>query len=286
MTRRLLPFTKFHGCENDYLILDADKTTLGGVDLGVLSRSMSSRHTGVGADGIIVVHRTDSQRARMAMFNADGSRGLLCGNGLRCVVKYLADDSGGKVRSVVVESDVGLHACTVSEWSDRWASVTVELGAAVWNRAAIPFVGDSRAARDEVTVEVRGEKVMGTPVSVGNPHCVFFLERSVAQFPLQELAVAVRREGCFPDGVNVEVAQVGDRGIEVRTWERGSGETRACGSGACAVAAVAHRAGLAGRAVKVHLRGGTLDIELGEPIRMTGRAERVFDGTWNLTRSD
>jgi len=270
------PFTKVHGCQNDFVLVDARRGLPG--DLPAFARAVCPRRTGIGADGVLAVEPADGHDGRMTVYNADGSRPEMCGNGVRCVAAFLVRSGQAVGPSVRVLTDAGSVACEVSPGGEVEAVLAVPRFAG----ANLPPGGrDGAPAR--VRFEGPGGRVReGTALSMGNPHCVVALApgEDLADFPLAALAEAVDRTAAFPEGVNVEVCQVvGPGELRVRVRERGVGETRACGTGACAAAVALLPAGVAAR---VHLPGGTLGIGWEGPgagVRMRGPVEIVFEGT-------
>ena len=214
-------FTKMQGLGNDYLYVFGEVPD----NVAELSRKLSDRHFGAGSDGMIYISRSSAADFRMRIFNADGSEAAMCGNGIRCVGKYVYDKGYTDRTSLTVETMSGIRTLEMQVRNGRVRSVTVGMGAAE--------VGD------ELSVEADGRTVTGTPVSVGNPHFVIFVD-DIDEAPLYELGPLIEKHEAFPSGINVEFVQVlaGDR-IRMRVWERGSGVTMACGTGACASAAAA-----------------------------------------------
>ncbi len=260
-------FTKMEGLGNDYVYLDCTKD--GPSDLPGLARRMSQRHFGVGSDGLIGIFPSKIADFRMAMFNADGSAGRMCGNGIRCVGKFVYDKGLTDKRELAIETLSGVKLIHLSVVEGKVTAATVDMGA--------PRLSPPR------TVSVGGEAISGFPADVGNPHFVTFVD-DVKGYDLPHLAPLAAPNPDFPEGVNVEIAEVlaPDR-VLMRVWERGSGETLACGTGACAVACVCADRGLTGREVAVLLPGGELQIRLDETdghIYMTGPARTVFEGEW------
>ncbi len=266
-----MKFTKMHGCGNDYVYVDARRETVRSP--GALARAVSDRHAGVGADGLILI--TPSRRAdfRMVMFNADGSRGEMCGNGVRCVGKYVYDRGLTRRKDLSIETGAGLVSLVLHVRRGKVDRVTVDMGPP----RPVPRAFHVRAdgARTVLREKVLGRKC--SVVSMGNPHCVILVD-SVERAPVPELGPAIERHPDFPSRINVEFVEVlSPRHVRQRTWERGSGETLACGTGACAVAAA-----LGARSLRVDLRGGTLRIETARDGRLllTGPAVEVFRGEW------
>lgn len=284
---RSIPFIKMHGCGNDYVYLDGftEQLTVNPVEF---SRRVSCRHTGIGSDGLILMlpPTQPETHARMRMFNSDGSEGSMCGNAVRCVAmwlyqQHLAPDSmrisiGDRlVTALIDESDPGRH----------FASVTVDMGPP----APVNLTGPS--LENGVVRLVNAELSSGSQfalacVSMGNPHAVAFVD-SLDLLPVESIGPALESHPLFPDRTNVEFVQIVDHSaVRVRVWERGSGETMACGSGACAVAATAFQLGYFPRNLKiqVHMRGGSLWIQQDQHLHllMTGPAVESFRGTIRL----
>jgi diaminopimelate epimerase len=279
-------FTKMHGAGNDYIYVDcfAEREPN---DIPELARRMSDRRFGVGADGLILICPSDRADAEMRMFNADGSPAEMCGNGIRCVAKYLYDhglsrrdrlaiESGGQVRNL----DLTVQRGVVTE-------VRVDMGEPILTPQRIPTTLRSPAGPKEpvagVPIAVAGREFRVTTVSMGNPHCVTYVDEPNDDWVLG-IGPKLEVDAHFPNRVNCEFVRVIGRGeVEQRTWERGSGETFACGSGACAVGVAGVLTGRTDRNVLVHLRGGDLSIEWNEEdnhVYLTGPAVEVFGGEW------
>lgn len=271
-------FTKMQGCGNDYIYIDCFSQNV--ADPAALSRRLSQPHFGIGADGVILILPSEVADAKMRIFNADGSEGKMCGNGVRCVGKYLYDSGRAVGDTVTVETLSGLKTLKLSISEGRVRSVTVDMGPALLAPAAVP-------------VRLEGEAVIGRPVqigadlyeitcvSMGNPHCVVFCE-DPDTLDIAAIAADFAATGLFPEGVNIEFVRLrGENRLSMRVLERGSGETLACGTGACASAVAALRRGFCrpGAPVAVQLRGGTLSVEETDGrVWMTGPAETVFTG--------
>jgi diaminopimelate epimerase len=274
-----LSFTKMQGCGNDYLYFDCFEQAL--PDPAALARRLSDRHFGVGGDGIITIGPSDVADAQMRIFNADGSEGRMCGNGIRCVGKYLYD--AGRVRQsrLSVETLSGVKTLDLHLEDGKVCAVTVDMGPYGLAPGCIPvnLPGDSVVGR---AVDVAGGSYILTCVSMGNPHCVVFVP-DVTTVPLEDVGPRFEHSPLFPERVNTEFVQVlGPQELRMRVWERGSGETWACGTGACAaaVAAVLNGHCQDNQPIVVHLVGGDLTIVVTpDTVRMTGEAVRVFDGT-------
>ena len=275
-----LHFTKMHGAGNDYIYfncLDAELSDPAGVAL-----ALSPRRTAVGADGIVMICKSSVADAKMRMFNADGSEGKMCGNAIRCVARYLSERVGGYPDELTVETLSGIKRLKINRAEDgSFASVSVEMGRAILEGRSIPVDSDGLIRDYPLTV---GRKTWAiTAVSMGNPHAVTFVS-DTSRLNLEKIGPQFENHPFFPDRVNTEfVTTKSDDEIQMRVWERGSGETFACGTGACASVVAAC---LTGRCkfdapVTVHLRGGDLTVECRSDLtlKMTGGAEFVFDGT-------
>lgn len=276
-----LRFTKMHGLGNDYVYVDLFDQALPG-DPGPLAVSMSDRHLGVGSDGLILIGPSDRADARMRMFNLDGSEGEMCGNGIRCVAKYVYDHGIARKDRVTIETGRGVLTLDLEVEGGEASRVRVDMGTPILRSADIPTTlpGDPPV---DVPVEVGGLELRQTAVSMGNPHAVAFVD-DVAAFPLEAIGPKWERHPAYPRRVNVHVVQViGPGEVRMRTWERGSGITQACGTGACAVCVAGVLTGRTGRKVVAHLPGGALELEWPSddaPVFMTGPATEVFSGEW------
>lgn len=289
-----ISFTKMHGLGNDYVYVDCFRQSLEGVDVPELARKVSDRHTGIGADGLILIRRpTDGAAAdvRMEMYNADGSGSEMCGNGIRCVAKYavdhgLAASRHGTETGIRIQTVGGVRSVTATLRNGLVQAVRVDMGEPILSPGDIPVkVDGDRCIRAALPVGDRTLRM--TCVSTGNPHAVVFAD-AFDRLDVRELGPAVERHALFPNRVNLHVAVVHSRGeVSMRTWERGSGVTMACGSGACAVLVAGVLEDRLDRKAKLHLPGGDLDIEWGEgsgerlgAVLMTGPAVEVFTGEW------
>ncbi len=284
-----MKFTKMHGAGNDYIFIDARTID---ADWPALARSMSDRHFGIGGDGIILVLPSDTADLKMRMFNADGSEGEMCGNGIRCFTK-LAIERGIAEKGVSrlsVETLAGVRTVVPVLEGDRVVRATVAMGMPRLEPDEVPVSLDSargeRVGKAVVNypVEVGSTDLKLSFVSMGNPHAVAFVEQPVGGFPLHLIGPQMERLAMFPRRVNFEVANLeGDGRIRARVWERGSGETMACGTGACAVAVAARLLGLSDGDLDIMLPGGTLKISWdGEgEVYLEGDAVEVFEGEWS-----
>nr|WP_281693016.1 diaminopimelate epimerase [Agathobaculum desmolans] len=279
-----MSFTKMHGCGNSYIYFNCFEQPV--PDPGPLSVRLSEPHFGIGGDGIILISPSDKADAQMRIFNADGSEGKMCGNGIRCVGKYLYDNGMvGDRTTITVDTLSGVKTLVLTAENGKMLSARVDMGPAILTPHDIPVL-------------LAGDTVIGAPlvidervyhitcVSMGNPHCVIFLNEDIETLDLERLGPKFEHNTLFPERVNTEfVNTLPDGSLKMRVWERGSGETWACGTGACAVGVAAV---LTGRAEKnqditVHLRGGDLTVRYTEAtVFMTGAATTVFKGEIEL----
>lgn len=273
-----MKFVKMHGLGNDFMVVDCLDAAPPEESLGDLARRLCDRHFGVGADGILLALPSQEADFRMRLINADGSEAEHCGNGIRCIAKYLFDHGRTRETRITVET---VGRCNVLELNVREGkaeTVRVDMGEPRFERAALPMTGPETAEAIEEPLEVGGRTLRFTCVSMGNPHAVTFVE-DVEQFPFRELGPLVERHPVFPRRTNTEFIQVlAPDELKMRVWERGAGETLACGTGACASLVAAARTGRSGRRAVVHLAGGDLLIEWNEDnhVYMTGPAVEVF----------
>jgi diaminopimelate epimerase len=269
-----------HGIGNDYVYVDCFKERV--KDPAALSRAISDRHFGVGSDGLVLIMPSTSCDLRMRMFNADGSEAEMCGNAVRCIGKY-AYEHGLVTKTIVsLETKSGVKVLHMNVNNGIVESVRVDMGEPGLTRGDLPMVGDPGTRVIGEALEVDGRVYHVTGVSMGNPHCVVFgVDPSTLK--LEELGPKFENHPAFPARVNTEFCQVLDRRhLRMRVWERGSGETLACGTGACATAVAAILNGYTEREVTIDLRGGSLEIAWGDDkhVYMTGPAVEVFSGEW------
>lgn len=273
-----LPFTKMHGISNDYVYVNAFVTKV--ADPPAIAQKVSDRRTGVGGDGLILIGPSAHAHARMEMYNADGSRGSMCGNGIRCVGKYVYEHGLARMNPLKIDTDSGIKTLFLELQEGKVSRVTVDMGEPILDGPSIPVAAAGQVIDRALTVD--GKSYQVTCVSMGNPHCVTFVD-AVEPLELEKIGPKFEHHPFFPKRVNTEFIQVVNPAeLNMRVWERGSGETWACGTGACAAAVAAVLNHRTGRRVTVHLRGGDLEIEWrieDNHVYMTGPAEEVFEGT-------
>ncbi len=273
-----MKFTKMQGCGNDYVYINCFEEKV--EDAPALARKVSDRHFGIGADGLVLIKPSSRDDFTMEMYNADGSQGKMCGNAIRCVGKYVFDHRMTKKRELAVETLAGTKYLSLNVSGDKVSEVTVLMGVPVFEPEKIPVVAEGKSVVD-MPVTVDGRKYRITAVSMGNPHAVIFVE-DTKNFPIEKIGPLFERHEMFPERVNTEFVKVLDReNISMRVWERGSGETWACGTGACASAVASVINGYTDGKVTVHMLGGNLHIRYdgeGGQVYMTGPAVEVFRG--------
>lgn len=276
-----IPFTKMQGIGNDYLYVDCTKKDLfEGRGAEEFARRFSDRHFGIGSDGVIVIRPSEKADFRMEMLNADGSHGRMCGNGIRCLTRYVMDRGLTEKKTITVETLSGIRVISTSIDESGKFCASVNMGKPSFFSKDIPVNRESEVMINEA-LNAAGSLYNVTAVSMGNPHAVIFT-KDVERLDLARIGPYFENHRLFPEGVNTEFAEVLSRQkIRMRVWERGSGETMACGTGACATVAAGVMIGLTGRKVEVVLNGGSLYItwdDKNEEITMVGPAEFVFDG--------
>lgn len=277
-----IKFTKMHGIGNDYIYIDCTSSPL--PDPAALSAAMSRRHFSVGSDGLILICPSEVADVKMRIFNADGSEAKMCGNGVRCVGKFVFDKGISKKNPLTVETLGGIKILELTVENGEVAAVRVDMGIADFSPAAIPVLSEAPLVNSPI--EVLGKTYLTTSVSMGNPHTVTIVDDPSA-FDLERIGPAFERHSLFPERVNAEFIRILDRQtIEMRVWERGSGETWACGTGASAAAAAAVKLGLCDydKPITVKLLGGDLTIICRRDFRifMSGPAETVYEGIYKV----
>ena len=285
-----MKFTKMHGAGNDYLYIDARDHDDFSTDWSQLSRSMSDRHFGVGSDGIILIEDSGIADLKMRMFNADGSESEMCGNGIRCFAKYAIDRGLATpgADGIEVETLAGIRTVVPIYDGDRITGARVAMGKPLLEPGAVPVILDPASGypKGPVTgypLAVDSLELSLSFVSMGNPHAITFIDQPVGEFPLHTIGPMVEHHSIFPNRVNFETVNItGPGAMTARVWERGSGETMACGTGACAIAVAARLLGIADGRVDITLPGGTLSIDWdGEgEVYLEGPAEEIFSGEW------
>jgi len=274
-----MKFTKMHGAGNDYVYVNGFEERVD--DPARAARLVSDRNFGVGSDGLILILPSEVADVRMRMFNADGSEAEMCGNGIRCVAKYAYERGLARKTQLAIETGNGVRRVELlTDGADKVDRVRVGMGAPKLLRGEIPMGGPADHQAVDFELEVGERIVRATCVSMGNPHCVVYVD-DVEAFPVREVGPRIEHHPLFPKRINVEFVQLlGPGEVRQRTWERGAGETLACGTGASAVTVAGVLTGRTERKIVNHLRGGDLELEWleGGEVLMTGPAVEVYNG--------
>lgn len=272
----LTQFWKMHGSGNDYIVFDNRDEKISDKNVVELAKRLCERRFSVGADGLLLVYNSKVADARMRMFNADGSEAEMCGNGIRCFAKYCYENNIVNKKAFQVETLSGIKHVWLHVKDDKVETVKVDMGAPDWQRSSLPMTGQGICINENL--KVNGETFKVTCLSMGNPHCVIFVD-CVDCFPVEEIGEAIENLKAFPNRVNVGFAEVlNEKELNLRVWERGCGETLACGTGTSAAVAAANKLGKVGANVTVHVLGGDLKVEVADTLLLTGPAEKVFKG--------
>jgi len=277
-----MKFTKMQGLGNDYIYVDCTKKSID--NLSEVAKKVSDRHFGIGSDGLVLILPSDKADFRMRMFNSDGSESEMCGNAIRCVGKYVYDNKITDKNNITIETLAGIKGLELKIEDQKVTLARVDMGEPILTPSSIPVLGNKDRFISE-PIEIDGQTYNVTAVSMGNPHAISYVE-DVANFPLYEVGPKMETNKLFPRKVNAEFVQVIDRStLKMRVWERGAGETLACGTGASAVLVASVLNGVCERAATIKLLGGDLFIEWSEKdnhVYMTGPAVKVFEGEIEL----
>ncbi len=274
----MIEFTKMQGLGNDYVYMDAIHQKI--ENESSLAQFVSNRHFGIGSDGLILICKSDVADFKMRMFNSDGSEAEMCGNGIRCVGKFVYDKGLTDKTTVTIETLAGIKTLELNTKEGKVETVKVDMGEPILNPKQIPVISDEEPVKN-LMLEAEGRKFKFTCVSMGNPHAITEVE-DTEKFDVEKYGKVLEIDKAFPNKTNVEFIQIVDKNhVKMRVWERGAGETLACGTGACATAVACYLNGKTDRNVEVELIGGKLYIEWNEEnnhIYMTGPAVTVFEG--------
>ena len=275
----MIKFTKMHGLGNDYVYIDAINQKI--ENESSLAKFVSNRHFGIGSDGLILICKSEIADFKMRMFNSDGSEAEMCGNGIRCVGKFVYDKGLTNKTTVKIETLAGIKTLILNTKDGKVETARVDMGEPILEAEKIPVISTEKPVKN-LELEAENKKFKFTCVSMGNPHAITIVENT-KEFDVEKYGKVLEIDKAFPKKANIEFAQIIDRqNINMRVWERGAGETLACGTGACATAVACNLNGLTDRKVNIELLGGTLNIEWNETdnhVYMTGPAKFVFDGT-------
>lgn len=275
----MVKFTKMHGLGNDYVYMDAINQKI--ENRSELAKFVSDRHFGIGSDGLILICPSEKADFRMQMFNQDGSEAEMCGNGIRCVGKFVYDKGLTNKTTITVETLAGIKTLVMTEKNGKIEAVRVDMGEPILEPKLIPVISEENPVKN-LQLKAEDKEFKFTCVSMGNPHAVAFIEEDVNDFDICKYGAKLEVNKAFPNKANIEFINViDDKTLKMRVWERGAGETLACGTGACASAVAAMLNGYTSREVTVHLLGGDLKIEWSKAdnhVYMTGTATTVFEG--------
>lgn len=271
-------FWKMHGLGNDYMVINDFDCSITEETRKYLVKLCKQRFA-VGADGLLLIQQSNIADVRMRIFNIDGGEAEMCGNGIRCLAKFCFEQHLITKSQIDVETLAGIKKCTltIDQGTGDVTEIEVDMGVPLFDRKDIPMLGDGTFINQELIIEK--ERYQATCLSVGNPHCVIFIE-DIENFPVETIGSIIENHTLFPKRVNVEFVQIlNDHELVMRVWERGVGETSACGTGACASVVASKMLNKTSGNVRVQLKGGPLTISFGERIIMTGPAEKIFEGS-------
>ena len=275
----MLKFTKMHGLGNDYVYMDAINQNI--ENRNELAKFVSDRHFGIGSDGLILICPSERADFKMQMFNSDGTEAEMCGNGIRCVGKFVYDKGLTNKETIKIETLAGIKILELNIENNKMKTAKVDMGEPILEPSKIPVISKENPVKN-LKLKEEDKEFNFTCVSMGNPHAVTFIKPDVKEFDICKYGKELEINKAFPKKANIEFINViDDKTLKMRVWERGAGETLACGTGACASAVAAVLNGYTSRKVKVHLLGGDLSIEWNEKdnhVYMTGPATTVFDG--------
>ncbi|MGQ9623889.1 MAG: diaminopimelate epimerase [Candidatus Bathycorpusculaceae bacterium] len=278
---RILEFWKMHGLGNDYIVMDNRDQKIEDEEMSVLAKRLSERRFGIGANGLLLACKSIVADVKMRIFNSDGTEAEMCGNGIRCLAKFCFENEIVKRNPIRVETLAGIRETWLDIKKGYVRAAKVNVGKPQLKRGKIPMYGKGTFINKPISVNRK--KFWATCLSLGNPHCIIFVD-TVDSYPISDVGPKIERHKFFPNRVNVEFVQIISRKkLRVKTWERGVGETLACGTGACASAVAANLLGKTENKVTVHLLGGDLKIEyINNTVFMKGPVEKVFEGRINL----
>lgn len=281
----MVTFTKMHGLGNDYICINCLENILAENKLPQIARYMCNRNFGIGADGLILVQESTIADIKMRIFNKDGSEAEMCGNGIRCFAKYIYDNKIIDKQSISIETKAGVKGVRLKVLNGEVYEIEVDMGRPIFDDIKNISVQNNYRIPISVNIKVDDTRFIGNYVSMGNPHLVIFVN-NVENIDIEKWGPAIENMKCFPNKINVEFVQaLGRNTLKIRTWERGVGETYACGTGSCASFCIAYYKGICSSYVKAILRGGELNLNYNKQnghIIMSGIATKVYDGNINI----
>lgn len=273
-----MKFWKMHGLGNDYVVIDNSNDKIKEEDNSKLAQKLCERRFSIGADGLILVSNSTKADVKMRIFNLDGSEAEMCGNGIRCFSKYCYENNIVRKKELTIETLAGLRKTSLITKDRIVTHVDVDMGVPIFEKSQIPMKGQGKCINEDLTID--GKNFQITCLSVGNPHCVLFVD-NIDVFPVHILGPKIENHPLFPNRINVMFVEIQEKDkIKMRSWERGCGETLACGTGACASVIAGNLLGKTERKVAVSLLGGELEIDNTEHVFMKGPAEKVFEGVY------
>lgn len=281
----MVTFTKMHGLGNDYICINCLENILAENKLPQIARYMCNRNFGIGADGLILVQESTIADIKMRIFNKDGSEAEMCGNGIRCFAKYIYDNKIIDKQTISIETKAGVKGVRLKVLNGEVYEIEVDMGRPIFDDIKNISVQNNYRIPISVNIKVDDTRFIGNYVSMGNPHLVIFVN-NVENIDIEKYGPAIENMKCFPNKINVEFVQaLGRNTLKIRTWERGVGETYACGTGSCASFCIAYYKGICSSYVKAILRGGELNLNYNKQnghIIMSGIATKVYDGNINI----
>ena len=281
----MVTFTKMHGLGNDYICINSLENILAENKLPQIARYMCNRNFGIGADGLILVQESTIADIKMRIFNKDGSEAEMCGNGIRCFAKYVYDNKIIDKQTISIETKAGVKLIRLKVLNGEVQEAQVDMGRPIFDDIKNISVQNNYRIPISVNIKVDDTRFIGNYVSMGNPHLVIFVN-NVENIDIEKYGPAIENMKCFPNKINVEFVQaLGRNTLKIRTWERGVGETYACGTGSCASFCIAYYKGICSSYVKAILRGGELNLNYNKQnghIIMSGIATKVYDGNINI----
>lgn len=271
-----MKFWKMHGLGNDYIIVDNRNRAIIEETISNLAQKLCQRRLSIGADGLILVENSEIADIKMRIFNLDGSEAEMCGNGIRCLAKFCYENKLVRKEELLIETLAGLKSTRLTIKNQNVTQITVNMGVPIFEKNKIPMKGQGKSINERIIIDERSYQI--TCLSMGNPHCILFVD-NIDSYPVEIIGPIIENHSIFPNRINVVFVEVVNKKmIKVRVWERGVGETLACGTGACAAVVAGNILGKIENKVVVQLKGGDLEIKYNGDVNMKGPAEKVFEG--------
>lgn len=271
-----MKFWKMHGLGNDYIIVDNRNHQISEEDKSKLAKKLCERHFSIGADGLILAENSENADMKMLIFNSDGSEAEMCGNGIRCFSKFCYENNLVRKKVLLIETLAGLRNTSLTIKNQTVTQIEVNMGIPIFEKNNIPMQGQGKCINEKIIID--GISLLITCLSMGNPHCIIFVE-DIDKYPVKLVGSKIEKHQIFPNRINAVFVEVlNNKLVKVRVWERGVGETLACGTGACAAVVAGNILGKIQNKVTVQLKGGDLEIQYNKYVNMKGSAEKVFEG--------